>query len=337
MLDLSRHEVASHVESELKHVLQREQPALYRHEFIPEFTPELGQYTHEFESTSRFGFPENNYWRYYENYTRIFKSMRQQFPSLVLQHCANGGTRDDLANLACFHETYTNEGEPPRTLQSYSGKTLGIPPEMIVIGFGAQPERGHLETYLRCAFTLSTPWLLVAVAPSAEQLTPKLRDSYRRYTKLYKEFIRPVMKDSKMYHHAPVSARNGVTDGNWFAVEFASADKSRAWATIVRLAESDEDHYLTNYNPIFNEVTPGSVGHSQSDIYHLFPRGIDPARNYRVTFDNSRSSITSTGYRLCQDGLRVRLDLRVHEGALRSTRGRAGAHPGVWRKSCARC
>ena len=91
-------------------------------------------------------------------------------------------------------------------------------------------------------------------------------------------------------------------------MEFAAPDKSRGWATIVRLAESEEDHYLKNYNPIFNEITPGSIGKSRSDVYHFFPRGIDPARNYKVSFDEVGTSSTITGFGLIQDGIRVRLE-----------------------------
>jgi alpha-galactosidase len=308
VLDLARPEVAEYVQDSLKKVIEAYHPDLYRHEFIPEYIEGQGQFTHQLHSTVRFGFIENDYWRYYDHYYDLFRSIRHTYPSLLLQHCANGGTRDDLGNLACFDETYSNEGEPPRVLQSYSGKTLALPPESLVLGFGGQPERGHMETYLRSVFSLGTPWLLSAPAARLEDLTPDVRAEYQHYTHLYKELFRPVMQNCRMYHHAPVTARQGVEDGYWFAVEFAARDRSRGWATIVRLAESNDDHYLRHYSPIIGQVSPGPIGRSDTDVYHFSPRGLDIGRKYQVTFDSSGETVIRDGYELVQQGLKIRLE-----------------------------
>jgi alpha-galactosidase len=87
-----------------------------------------------------------------------------------------------------------------------------------------------------------------------------------------------------MYHHAPVNFREGVDDDPWFAVEFGSPDRTKGWATIVRLAETD------------------------SDTYFFRPRGLDPAKTYRVTFDSTGTSASMDGARLIQEGLRIRLE-----------------------------
>ena len=67
-------------------------------------------------------------------------------------------------------------------------------------------------------------------------------------------------------------------------MEFASPDRRKGWATIVRLRDSD------------------------SDIYRLRPRGLDPAKTYRVTFDSLGTTVTVDGLRLVQEGLSIRLE-----------------------------
>ena len=285
VLDLTKPEVAVYMESELSRVIETHKFDLYRHEFIPASTiPGQNMFTHEWFSTSRHGFMENSYWRYYEAYNTVWNNIRAKYPELVLQHCANGGTRDDLNNMSCFHEVYSNEGELNRVFPSYSGKTLSLPPEVLVIGGGARFERGHLDTYLRFTFTLQTPWLHSGVAPGLDYLGQSIKERYIHYTELYKNFIRPILPTSKMYHHAPLSATGGVTSTPWFAVEFTSPDRRKGWATIALLSKSDEDTYFFR------------------------PRGLDRGKTYKVTFDNSGDNALIDGFRLMQDGILIRLE-----------------------------
>jgi len=85
-----------------------------------------------------------------------------------------------------------------------------------------------------------------------------------------------------MYHHAPVSSRGGVTSSGWFAMEYTAPDGAKGWATIVRIGKSESDGYL------------------------FLPRGLDPGRTYRVTFDAPGSVATIEGYRLMHHGLLIR-------------------------------
>jgi hypothetical protein len=87
-----------------------------------------------------------------------------------------------------------------------------------------------------------------------------------------------------MYHHAPITSREGADSGPWFAMEFAAPDRSKGWATIVKLANSDSDSYLFK------------------------PRGLNPAKNYRVTFDSTGTTAIIDGARLQREGLMIRLE-----------------------------
>lgn len=285
VLRLDQAKPVQHILSELGQVVETYKIDLYRHEFIPAGLPGQDMFTHEWVSTDRFNFQENAYWRYYEGYNRIWDALRGKYPQLILQHCANGGTRDDVNNMARFHETYSNEGELNRVLPSYSGKTLSLPPEILTIGGGARLERGHLDTYLRFTFTLQTPWLHSGVAPGLENLGRSIKEKYIHSIQLYKNFIRPILPTSLVYHHAPMSAAGGVTSTPWFVMEFTSPDRNKGWVTIVR-----------------------QNGAAKSDTYLFKPRGLSPAKTYRVTFDNIGATVPVSGLQLMQQGLSVRLE-----------------------------
>ena len=283
ILNLTRPEVAEYVESELVRLIEGYELDLVRLDFNPLFT-------YEGPSTPRDGFLENNYWRYYDTFYHIFERIRRRYPNLILQQCAVGGARNDIGVVSRFHEAYlTDVLWLPHVLQNYSGLTMGLPPEIIVTAFGACREGiGYPEnfnTLLRCIFTLGTPLIFAGiVGPSCEQLTRERRNDFLRYAKLFKEFIRPLLPTCKMYHHAPVTARGGVTANGWFAVEYASPDRTKGWATIAR------------------------IGTSESDTFRFTPRGLHRGKTYTVTFDSTSESATVDGLRLVQSSVPIRLE-----------------------------
>ncbi len=115
-------------------------------------------------------------------------------------------------------------------------------------------------------------------------MNPIRLERFRHYADIYKKFIRPIMPTCKMYHHAPVSSTGGVESGGWFAVEYAAPDRSKGWATIIRIGTSDSPEYIFK------------------------PRGLDPGRTYRVTFDSTGCKATVAGMELIRDGIPVRLE-----------------------------
>ena len=283
ILNLTLPEVGEYVESELVRLIEGYELDLFRLDYNPLFT-------YEGSTTSRNGYVENDYWRYYEAFYSIFERIQKRYPNLILQQGATGGARNDLGVVSRFHEAYlTDMLWLPHVLQNYSGLTMGLPPEIIVTAFGAcregigNPE--NFDTLMRCIFTLGTPMIFAGmVAPSLEGLTRERRNDYLRYAKLYREFIRPLLPTCKMYHHAPISARGGVTANGWFAVEYASPDRAKGWATIAR------------------------IGESESDIYLFTPRGLHRGKTYTVTFDSTGESATIDGLRLVQAGIPIHLE-----------------------------
>ena len=291
ILRLDRPEVAAYMETELRRIIDKYDLDLYRHDFIP-------GYTYEWLSSVQGSFTENNYWRYYKNYYGVWDRIHRDYPDLILQMCSNGGTREDLAMMSHFHETYSNEGSLvynpeqfvnysqenyyalPPMFPAYAGKTVTLPPEVLV--YGVHPFE-PLDTHLRVMFTLSTPWIIDGPAGSLETLKPHVKERYLHYANLYKTFIRPMWPTCKVIHHSPVSPTTGVESSSLFAMEFVSADQTKAWATIVRASENPKE-------------------------YLFKPKGLNPKFNYEVTFDSSGQTKRISGAKLIEQGLSIYLE-----------------------------
>jgi alpha-galactosidase len=279
LIDMTNPEAVDFVHQQIRKMVQDYKVDLFRLDYNPGFDFGMSQHT-------RNGLAENDYWRYYEATYRLFEQVKKEFPQLILQQAAAGGGRNDFGFVGRFDEQYTTDGlDIPESLQNLSGQTLGLPIEMFASAFGIPPHsanRGHLDTHLRATFTLGTPWL-APVAPSLKDLSPETLAKYQRYAELYKHFIRPLLPTCKIYHHAPVNARDGVDENPWFAMEFASPDRTKGWATLVKL-------------------------YSGPDWYVFKPRGLDPGKSYKVTIDSLRTEAVMSGLELSTRGLPVHLE-----------------------------
>jgi alpha-galactosidase len=309
ILNLTIPEAAAWMEAETIRLIETYQLDLFRLDYNPMFT-------FDGPSTARHGIEESNYWRYYEVFYDLYERLQKRYPNLILQQCAAGGARNDLGTASRFHETYLTDGlSIPRELQIYSGLTLGLPPEIFVILHGADGgigmgKPGNLDTILRLTYATSTPQVFVGtVAPSVEELPPQRRERFLHYDGLYKQFIRPLLRTCKVYHHEPVNARAGVEDSPWFAMEYAAPDRAKGWATIIRMRNGPGDRFVHKYgNETVDDRTVPVTGAWAADTYVFRPRGLDPARTYRVTFDSLGSTALVDGLRLLQDGVPLRLE-----------------------------
>lgn len=281
LVDMTNPEAVAYVHQQIRRMVQDYKIDLFRLDYNPGFDYEMGQH-------NRDGLSENDYWRYYQAIYRLFEQVKAEFPELILQQAAAGGGHNDLGFVSRFDEQYTTDGlDMPVVLQNLSGQTLGLPIEMFATAFGIpahSANRGDLDTHLRVTFSLGTPWL-APVAPSPKDVQPAILAKYQHYADLYKNFIWPLLPTCRVYHHAPVNARDGVDQNPWFAMEFDSPDRSKGWATIVKLYDGP-------------------------DTYIFKPRGLDPGRTYHVTFDSLGTEITISGLQLITEGLPIRLESR---------------------------
>ena len=279
VLNLANRDAAAYLEEELTHIVEHYGLDLYRHDFN---TPRQG----EGSVTERHGFVESDYWRHYEAFYRIFGRLHEKFPSLILQQASAGGTRLDLATVARFPENYTSDRvNMPYVYRMLSGISVYLPPEALVtpIGMSDPGGRPDFDTMLRSIYALGNiPMVFNSLVPKdRDALTPRIRDRFLHYTRIYRDFIRPILPQSKVYHHAPVNATGGVDSGDWFAMEFTSPDRAKGWAVVIRLNKDATASYV------------------------LKPRGLDPGRQYAVTIDSSGATETGTGAELARNGLRI--------------------------------
>ena len=99
---------------------------------------------------------------------------------------------------------------------------------------------------------------------------------------LYKEHVRPFMaRNGKIYHHTPEA----------FGLQPQGVG-------ILERAAADGRHGLIG---VFQPASP-----TQADIV-IFPRGINAALRYKITFANTEAKVCVSGFTLCNAGLRVRL------------------------------
>jgi alpha-galactosidase len=280
VLDLANPAAAEYMESVVKEMVRYYGFDLYRHD-INTFLQGEGPVT------ERDGFIESNYWRHYHALNQAFDHVRQEFPNLILQEASGGGSRLDLGTLRRFSENTTSDNTNfPHVIRSLSGLSVYLPPETLItpIGMAAPEQRPDLDTMLRTIFALgNTPSIFNALLPkSTTEITPEIRAKYIHYTQLYKRFIRPILPTVQVYHHAPVNGEGGVESGDWFAMEFLSPDRERGWATVIRLSNDASQDYL------------------------LKPSGLDPGKQYTITFDSDGRTETGSGDILAKQGIIIR-------------------------------
>lgn len=280
IVDLSKPKAAAYMESELERIVRNYRLDLYMHDFN---APQRGQAAQPLCD----GFAECEYWRHHEALYRAFGRLHAKLPNLALMQAAAGGCRSDLATAGVFQEHFASDRASfPYLYRMLSGLSVFLPPETLVAANGmAWPQDlPDLDTTLRGAYALgNTPRIFNSLLPkSVAELKPATREKFLHYARLYKSFIRPMLPTCKVYHHAPVNATGGVESGGWFAMEFASPDRTKGWATVVRLTGGPKEAYV------------------------LRLKGVDAKLDYRVTFDNTGKTQSLPGGQLMREGLRIR-------------------------------
>jgi len=285
ILNLADPAAVAYMEDECRRIIENYQLDLYRHDVNVVMQ---GDGLVE----ERDGFPECAYWRHYDAFYALTRKMQQDYPQVIFQQAAGGGTRLDLTTVSVWDEHFTSdENTYPHVYRMASGFSVFLPPEILVAPNGMYPpyRQPDLITTLRGAYALgNTPMLFneMIATGTTSQLSPSQQKLFQRYARLYKEFIRPLLGSCLVFHHAPVNARGGVESGGWFAMEFTSPDRRRGWATLIRL------------------------GKLAPPTYRLIFRGVDPARRYRVTFDNRQVTEIFPGRKLHRQGLIIGIDMQ---------------------------
>jgi alpha-galactosidase len=270
-LDLTRPEVAEWMENEISRVISEHQLDFFRLDYNVNSVG-LG-----FQN-ARDGFLENHYWRYYEALYAIYARLRTRFPSVIFENCAGGGGRTDIGMVRNFDHTWVTDWQiAPRSFWITNGMTIALPPEHIDRVFDGQNShvRAHIDFQARMIlFGRPTVGLVYGNPLQLERL--------KHAIDLYKQFVRPFHRESRIYHHTPTES--GGEHPGWGVLELDARDRTRGIAALFRLEGSGASA-------------------------HLFrPRGLDVAKTYAVTFDNAGQAARVSGFALATHGIVVRLE-----------------------------
>ncbi|MBE6703071.1 MAG: alpha-galactosidase [Ruminococcaceae bacterium] len=226
--------------------------------------------------------------RHYDAVYGIYERLRKRFPDLVMENCASGGSRTDIAMLKDFTHTWVSDwNAAPRSVAITNGMTMCLPPEMVdrLISGMFCHTRGSLDLQVR--HTLFGRPTTNDYNCVGSEMNPMQIQFVKHSFDLYKSFVRPMAGKDLIFHHTPEVY--GTHPEGVCVLERAAEDQSRSMIGVFNLCMAGE----------------------RAEV--IYPRGIDAGANYRVTFDNSGATATVSGHSLCAQGLRIRLD-----GALQS-------------------
>jgi len=232
----------------------------------------------------RDGWAESELWRHCEVLYQTYDRVLCECPNVVLENCASGGGRNDLGLLSRFHYSCESDWSlHPYAIRAINALTLFIPPEAIAYyhnHIAGTHHRADLDTHLRVTL-FAVPIFVGFGAQDADRSTEFFRQT-RRYIELHKGFCRPVLANQPaVFHHTPDIGVTGPAD--WCVLEYAARDATRGYVGLFKLT---------------NTLVP----------YRLRLRGIDPVRDYEVTFDNRGKKFIVAGRDLELHGLSIELD-----------------------------
>ena len=276
-IDVANPVVAKWMESEIVRVIRTYDLDMFRIDY--------NTTTEEGGNRVQSGFVENSTWRHMDNLYAMFDRLRKQFPKVIFQNCAGGGGRLDYGILRRFDSTELSDWmRAPRGLKILNGMTWLLPPEILLRTFGTEvPDLagdGDIESQLAMV-QMSLP-IFRGISPSPGDLNPLLREKIRSGVDLYKRELRPILRNSRVYHHTPQTEYYSETP--WVVLEYASPDARRGVTTLFRTSNFGEN------------------------IFRFVPRGLDTSRTYKVTFKNRGETVELSGLKMMQEGIPVRLE-----------------------------
>ena len=274
LLDMTNPEAAKWAEDELARIITEYKLDLLRIDFNVNFREHFAM------KDTGYGIKECVSLRHYEAVYAMYRRLKKRFPNVIFENCAGGGARTDLGMMKSFNHTWVSDCQRyPRSVFITNGMTMALPPERVdrlFAGMGCH-EDGAFDAHMRN--TMLGHMSLNVVAPAATSVNPKQMEFIKHSVNLYKDFIRPFLPESRIYHHTP-DTKDARKNGS-VIIEIASDDREKAVAGIFNVSFSGE----------------------KSIVFK--PKGIDFSKNYRVYFDNSRTTVELTGASIMQNGINV--------------------------------
>lgn len=275
LLDLTRPDTAHWMEEQIAAVIEKNELDFFRLDYNTDYSRGI--------EILRDGYVENGYWRYYEALYAIYDRLRARFPKVIFENCAGGGGRTDIGMVRHFDHTDATDWQiAPRSFSITNGITMALPPECVDRLVGGQNGQSAADFDFQSRLLMFLDPKFAFLYPIGAQPNPVFMARLKHYVDLYKNFVRPYLETSRIYHHTPEVF--GRDPQGWGVLELASADCTHSLCGVFQLSAPTESFYC------------------------LYPRGIDLSRRYKVTFDNLGEAVVMDGIALIESGLTVRLE-----------------------------
>lgn len=273
-LDLSIPECAEWCENELARI-------------ITEYELDLLRVDHNIDHTEYFGIRDTGYGipecvciKHNEAVYKMYENLKKRFPDVIFENCAGGGGRTDLGMMKSFNHTWVSDWQKmPRSIAITNGMTMALPPERVdrlFAGMGCHTI-GSFDAHLRN--TMLGHISLNVISPADAEINEEQMAFIKHSTDIYKEFIRPFLSESKIYHHTP-----DLNESDYSVLEISAPDKSKGAITVITLCGTNEKTIMVK------------------------PKGIDVSKEYKVTLDNDDFSYTISGEKLKRNGIAVEIN-----------------------------
>lgn len=273
-LDFTVREAAEWAENELARIITEYKLDLLRVDYNTSFRDYFN-----IRNTGS-GIPECVTLRHFNAVQKMYLNLKKRFPDVIFENCAGGGGRCDLYQMKAFNHTWVSDCQcAPRSVLITNSLTMSLPPERVDRLFAGMNCHifGDLSAQMRnCMLGHMS---INVTSPASAELNTVQADFVKHSISVYKEFIRPFLSESKIYHHT-AETKKCIEDG-FCALEIASPDKSKGAATVFSLAAPE------------------------SKSYTLKIKGAALGKEYKVTLDNSGESFKISGRDLSLHGINI--------------------------------
>jgi hypothetical protein len=210
-------------------------------------------------------------------YYDIYEKLRRDHPGLLFEICNDGGRMVDFGSAA--HGDYfsiTDTYDPLSNRRAFYDTSHVLPAAMLESYVEKWPAP-KLENFLYMLRSGMMGWVTIMLDTTA--WSPEQHDAARKAIALYKQELRPLVRDAHLYH---VSDRpDGV---HWDAMEYWDPERGKGVVFVFRGTVADES------------------------AHRFVLSGLDQGRRYRLHFyDSSSPDSEAAGRELMNQGLIVRL------------------------------
>jgi alpha-galactosidase len=211
------------------------------------------------------------------SYYEIYERLRREHPGLLLEICNDGGRMVDFGSAA--HGDYfsiTDTYDPLSNRRAFYDTSFALPPAMLE-SYIEKWQAPQMHGFLYMLRSGMMGWMTLMLDTTA--WTSEQHEAARRAIALYKNKLRPLIRDGDLYH---VSERpDGV---HWDGMEYWDPVQKRGVLFAFR----------------------GSIAEETEHSFRL--KGLNTAAKYRLHFeDRSKPDTEATGAMLMNSGLAVRL------------------------------